>query len=158
MASFNEEELLKIERATSGFFKGKARSMIGAALRDLQPKVEATKRLQGEARSEALKTLANQATESRPLLTSGAGLISGVMAEPLTSLTVWADPDSGREAVIGVKPSGEGFAALSDGAGNWSFGIDGIVMPADLRENFSAVTGKEAERISQSALAAASSA
>jgi hypothetical protein len=71
MTSFNEEELLKIERATSGFFKGKARSMIGAALRDLRPNVEAAKRLHGNARSEALRGLVNQATASRHRALSG---------------------------------------------------------------------------------------
>lgn len=65
MTGFNEEDLLKIEKATSGFFKGNARSLIATALRELQPKIEAAKRLKGAARFEALKRLVNEATALR---------------------------------------------------------------------------------------------
>jgi hypothetical protein len=63
--SFNEDELLKIEKATSGIFKKKARSFISNALLSLRPYVaEAVEKI-GPEREAMLKALANHATGLR---------------------------------------------------------------------------------------------
>jgi hypothetical protein len=77
--------------------------------------------------------------------------VDSPVAPSLSDPLVWVDSDSGREIV-----SGESFLALSDGAGNWSFGAEAVVMPADWRENFSAISGKEADKVVQSLSAALS--
>lgn len=63
--SFNEEELLKIEKATSGIFKKKARSFISNALSSLRPYVDEAVTKEEPARGEMLKTLVDQATGLR---------------------------------------------------------------------------------------------
>jgi hypothetical protein len=63
--SFNEEELLKIEKATSGFFKKKARTFISNALSSLRPYVEEAMAKDDPERKEMLKALVNQATGLR---------------------------------------------------------------------------------------------
>ena len=62
---FNEEELIKIEKATSGIFKKKARSFISNALSSLKPYIKDAKTKEGPEREEKLKTLVQQATALR---------------------------------------------------------------------------------------------
>lgn len=63
--SFNESELLKIEKATSGIFKKKARTFISNALGSLRPYIEEAQSKDPAEREEMLKTLVNQATGLR---------------------------------------------------------------------------------------------
>ncbi|MDC0178492.1 hypothetical protein OAI75_01710 [Woeseiaceae bacterium] len=56
----NYEDLLKIEKATSGFFKGKARYMLSMRLRDCRDKIEALKGVPEEDRFETLRQLMNE--------------------------------------------------------------------------------------------------
>ncbi len=64
---FNEEHLLKIEKATSGLFKKKARKAVAQALLAMSPRIEAAKKLHGDERKETLKILLNEATAARHL-------------------------------------------------------------------------------------------
>lgn len=71
--SLNEDELKKIERATSGWFKKSVRSAIAASLSALKPRVEAMKKLPNSERNAELKKLVNEATNARhKALQSGA--------------------------------------------------------------------------------------
>jgi hypothetical protein len=63
--SFNEEELLKIEKATSGIFKKKARNFISNALSSLRPYVAEAMAKEEPERKEMLKALVEQATGLR---------------------------------------------------------------------------------------------
>jgi len=63
--SFNEEELRKIENATSGWFKKSARTAISQSIASMRPGIENTKQLPGEQRNSALKQLVNEATAAR---------------------------------------------------------------------------------------------
>ena len=63
--SFNEAELLKIEKATSGIFKKKARNFILNALSSLRPYVDEAMAKDEPERKEMLKALVNQATGLR---------------------------------------------------------------------------------------------
>ena len=63
--SFNEEELLKIEKATSGILKKKARTFISNALSSLRPHVNKAVAKEEPEREEMLKALVNQATGLR---------------------------------------------------------------------------------------------
>ena len=56
---FNEEELLKIEKATSGVFKKKARTFISNALSSLRPYVNEALSKEEPEREEMLKNIAN---------------------------------------------------------------------------------------------------
>jgi hypothetical protein len=64
---FNEEELLKIKKATSGLFKKKARRAIAQSLLAMKPRIEAARKLDGAEDEEALKILVNEATDARHL-------------------------------------------------------------------------------------------
>ena len=71
--NFNEEELLKIKKATSGLFKKSARAAVTQALLATNPKIDAAKRLNDSEREKALKALVNEATAARHhALQSGA--------------------------------------------------------------------------------------
>ncbi len=71
--SFNEEELLRIKNATSGFFKKSARTKLAQALYELKPKIDAAKQLSAEEREKALKSLVKEAINARHCaLQSGA--------------------------------------------------------------------------------------
>ncbi len=71
--SFNEEELLKIKKATSGLFKKAARAAVAQALLAIKPKIDAAKQLNNPEREKALKALVNEATAARHhALQSGA--------------------------------------------------------------------------------------
>lgn len=63
--SFNEEELKKIENATSGWFKKSARLEISQAISEWRPRIETAKQLPEDQRDAALKQLVNEATEAR---------------------------------------------------------------------------------------------
>ena len=63
--SFNEEELRKIEKATSGWFKKSARTAIFQSISALRPKIENAKQLPEEQRNTVLKRLVNEATSAR---------------------------------------------------------------------------------------------
>ena len=63
--SFNEDELRKIEDATSGWFKKSARVAISQAISMLRPSIENVKQLPDEQRQAELKQLVNEATEAR---------------------------------------------------------------------------------------------
>ncbi len=63
--TFNEEELLKIEKATSGLFKKKARTFISNALSSLRPHINAALNKAEPEREEMLEALVNQATDLR---------------------------------------------------------------------------------------------
>jgi hypothetical protein len=71
--SFNEEELVKIKRATSGWLKKSARKTISHSLAAMKPKIDSAKKLDDHERQEALKKLMNEATYARQqALQSGA--------------------------------------------------------------------------------------
>lgn len=71
--SFNEEELLKIKKATSGWFKKKARTSVAQALLAIKPRIDAAKELDDTERQAALKNLADEASAARHhALQSGA--------------------------------------------------------------------------------------
>ena len=63
--TFNEQELVKIAKATSGIFKRSARRAVSRALKAITPKIEAAKALPDDEREAAIKALVNQATEAR---------------------------------------------------------------------------------------------
>ena len=63
--SFNEEELNKIKKATSGLFKKSARVAVAHALLDMKDKVNHAKQLNEDEREGALKKLMNEATAAR---------------------------------------------------------------------------------------------
>lgn len=63
--SFNEEELLKIEKATSGIFRKKARTFVSNALSSLRPYVDEAMAKEEPEREEMLKALVNRATGLR---------------------------------------------------------------------------------------------
>ncbi|MDX9766812.1 MAG: hypothetical protein RBT51_05695 [Ectothiorhodospiraceae bacterium] len=63
--SFNEDELRKIERATSGLLKKKARAAIAQSIRTWRPRIENAKPLPEARRMEELKRLVNEATAAR---------------------------------------------------------------------------------------------
>ena len=63
--SFNEEELLKIEKATSGIFRKKARTFVSNALSSLRPYVDEALAKEESEREEMLKALVNRATGLR---------------------------------------------------------------------------------------------
>ena len=65
--SFNEDELLKIKKATSGFFKKKTKIAVTQALVAIKPRIDAVKKLNGDKRIEALNILVNEATNARHL-------------------------------------------------------------------------------------------
>ena len=62
---FNEDELIKIEKATSGIFKKKSRSFISNAVSSLRPYIDDAKEKEEPGREEMLKTLLKQATALR---------------------------------------------------------------------------------------------
>jgi hypothetical protein len=108
MTGFNEEELLKIEKATSGLFKGKARSLVATALRELRPKIRAMKQLSEPAQSEELKRLVKNATAARHLALSrgassygSADWAAAAACETwLQSLALDGDEDIGKVEVV----------------------------------------------------------
>ncbi len=63
--SFNEDELRKIESATSGWLKKKARTEITHSIDARRPIIEKAKALTGEQRQVELKRLVNEATAAR---------------------------------------------------------------------------------------------
>jgi len=63
--SFNEDELNKIKKATSGLFKKSARVAVAHALLDMKDKINLAKQLNEREREDALKKLMNQATAAR---------------------------------------------------------------------------------------------
>lgn len=63
--SFNEEELRKIETATSGWLKKKARAAITQSIREWRPVIHKANLLPQAQRLNELKHLANKATEYR---------------------------------------------------------------------------------------------
>lgn len=71
--SFNENELRKIESATSGWLKKKARAAITQSIHAWRPKIEKAKILPEAQRIDELKRLVNEATAARQrALQSGA--------------------------------------------------------------------------------------
>ncbi len=75
--TFNEEEMLKIKKATSGFFKGRAKKAIAQALNELTPKITHAKTLPQVEKEAAVKVLMNKATDARHLaLAHGANSYS----------------------------------------------------------------------------------
>ncbi len=63
--SFNEDELRKIESATSGWLKKKARAKITKSISAWRPRIEKAKILREEPRQDELKRLVNEATAAR---------------------------------------------------------------------------------------------
>ncbi len=63
--SSNEDELHKIKKKTSGWFKSNARSKISKAIEVYKPRIEAAKSLPEDERKKALVVLVNQATDDR---------------------------------------------------------------------------------------------
>ena len=71
--SFNEEELIKIKKATSGFFKKSARATIVDSLSSINKKIILAKNMDESDKKAALLKLMNEATEKRQrVLQSGA--------------------------------------------------------------------------------------
>jgi len=62
---FNEDELRKIESATSGWLKKKARAAISQSIGAWRPRIEKAKTLFEAQRQEELKRLVNEATAAR---------------------------------------------------------------------------------------------
>lgn len=99
--SFNEEELLKIEKATSGIFKKKARTFISNALSSLRPYVDEAMAKEGSDREEMLKALVNQATSLRQeAVRQGASSHSHPMWAATASCESWL-----HELLLGDKTS-----------------------------------------------------
>lgn len=63
--NFNFDELQKIKKATSGFFKGKARKAVAESLTELKPSVELLKQLDGSEQKSKLTQLVKAATAAR---------------------------------------------------------------------------------------------
>ena len=63
--SFNEDELLKIEKATSGLFRKTVRSAISEAISELRLKVEDTKKMSKDERGNVLNHLLKDAAYQR---------------------------------------------------------------------------------------------
>lgn len=63
--SFNENELLKIENATSGWLKKRARAEIARSIRSWRPRIERAKSLPEAQRQDELNRLVNEATSAR---------------------------------------------------------------------------------------------
>lgn len=71
--SFNEDELRKIENATSGWLKKRARAEIAHSIYSWRPRIEKAKSLPVAQRLDELKRLVNEATAARQsALQSGA--------------------------------------------------------------------------------------
>lgn len=62
---FNEDELLKIENATSGWLKKRARTEITKSIRSWRPRIEKARALPEAQRQDELKRLVNEATTAR---------------------------------------------------------------------------------------------
>ncbi len=62
---FNEEELNKIKKATSGFFKKSARVAVAHALLDMKDKIDHAKQLSEDEPGAALEKLMNEETAAR---------------------------------------------------------------------------------------------
>ena len=63
--SFNEEELTKLKKATSGFFRKSARKAIAQTLLETKAEIERVQKLDAPKRGDALLALANHATQKR---------------------------------------------------------------------------------------------
>lgn len=63
--SFNEAELLKIQKATKGFFKSKARYSIARYIQEFSPEVAAIKRLAGDEKLDRLQVFLELMTAER---------------------------------------------------------------------------------------------
>lgn len=63
--SFHEDELLKIKKATSGFFKKSARKTISDKLSRFKPKIDAAMKLDEDEKIQELTQLMNEATAER---------------------------------------------------------------------------------------------
>ncbi len=71
--SFNEQELLKIKKATSRLFKRRTWAAVAASLVELKAKIASAKELNASDRDTELKRLMNEATSKRQAaLRSGA--------------------------------------------------------------------------------------
>ena len=74
---FNEEELKKIIKATSGFFRKSARKAIARSLLETKTEIEHARKLDASKRRDTLVVLANRATENRHVaLQAGANSYS----------------------------------------------------------------------------------
>ena len=62
--TFNEAELLKIKKATSGWLKKSARRSISQAILAIKPRIDAAKNLDDIERQEALTDLMYKATNN----------------------------------------------------------------------------------------------
>jgi len=71
--SFNEDELRKIESATSGWLKKKARTRITQSICSWRPRIEKVKKLPEEQRQDELKRLVNEATDARQRAVQNGG-------------------------------------------------------------------------------------
>ncbi|HPE79630.1 MAG: hypothetical protein H6961_01325 [Chromatiaceae bacterium] len=63
--SFNEQELRKIQSATSGWFKKSARTAISLAISLMRPRIASAMNLPIEQRQTELKRLVNEASAAR---------------------------------------------------------------------------------------------
>ena len=88
--SFNEDELVKIKKKTSGWFKSNARTHISKAIEVYKPKIEAAKSLPETERKKALIALVNQATNERnAALQSGANSYSNPSWAAAATIESW---------------------------------------------------------------------
>ncbi len=103
---------------------------------------------QHERRQRIIERLLKDALAGNlPPYTAGEG--------PMEVKLVWLDEGSGRAEVILTSPDGTFFVIWRDAAGTWADGNEGTPFsPSDTFENFAAISGKEAEILSQEALAA----
>ena len=63
--SFNEDELIKIKNAISGWFKKSAREAVTNSLLEMKQNIDCAKKLNETERKEAFIKLMNQATAAR---------------------------------------------------------------------------------------------
>ncbi|MEH6578070.1 MAG: hypothetical protein V7731_13425 [Amphritea sp.] len=108
--SFNEDELIKIKKKTSGFFKGKARSAISITIGSYKPKIEAARILDEPERNKALLALVDQATAERHLaLQSGASSYGNPAWAAAATVESWL-----HELMVGDPQSIQNVEAIID--------------------------------------------
>jgi hypothetical protein len=69
--SFHEDELLKIKKSISGFFRGSARQAVSLALVNTKTRIDDVKRLEPSMRRDALDVLLQEAKDMRQRAVAG---------------------------------------------------------------------------------------
>ncbi|HET9818242.1 MAG TPA: hypothetical protein VFP92_03645 [Rhodanobacteraceae bacterium] len=88
--SFNTDELLKIEGATSGWLKKRTRLAISEALSALASRIERLNSMNSSERQDALKVMVNEATRKRQeAVVAGANSHGDVRWAPAAACESW---------------------------------------------------------------------